>query len=316
METGGSYSPCGCKVFVVIHPVAGKCNIKEVRELITKTLKETGCEIQVYETTGKENLPDIVREAVKKYFNLFVVAGGDGTVSDVAEGLVGTNIPLGIVPVGTGNVLARELWIPVNIKKACKVIADRHNVTSLDAMQVGNRYYFQTLSAGFASLMIRDTRREHKRIYGVAAYLWTGLKKLLGFQPIKFCVNYDGNQYECYAKEVALMNAGTIGRRPIALGKSIRVDDGKIDICIIRARNFIDCLVLAVRIVLRLQKYDRNIEYFTAHRNIRIETDEPVVVQADGEVIGTTPVEVNILPRTVKIIVPAMNRKNKIKLFL
>jgi diacylglycerol kinase (ATP) len=292
------------KVFVVLHPIAGKCNPAAVRKCLIKSFVNSGCGYQFYETTGKENLPDVVRNALSNGFTLFVVAGGDGTVSDVAEGLVHTDIPLAIIPVGTGNVLARELWIPMNISKACRLIFGDHSLACVDAMLVGNRYYFQTLSAGFASLMIRDTRREHKRIYGVAAYLWTGLISLLGFQPRKFEIKYDGQIHVSSACEVAIMNAGTLARRPILLNKNIRVDDGEVDICIIRGRTIFNYLTLAIRIMTRIHKYAKNIEFLKAKKNVLITTDEPILVQADGEIIGTTPVDVKIIPRAINIIVP------------
>jgi len=304
-RSGGSST----RVFTVMHPLAGNYDVSAVRRTVERNFGRIGWDYEIYETTGNEDLPKLVREALGRGFNLFVVAGGDGTVSDVAEALVHTSIPLGIIPVGTGNVMARDLWIPMSANRACNLITGDHNIAMVDAMQVGDCYYFLNLSAGFASLMIRDTRREHKRIFGVAAYIWTGLTKLLGFQPRSFEIEVDGTVNTYWASEVTVANSGILAMRPFYLGRGIRTDDGHLDICIIRARTVLDYLGLAVRIVMRLQKRDRNIEYQKVEHGVVIKADEKLVVQADGEVVGETPIEVKVVPGAVKVIAPRRRRK-------
>ena len=301
------------RAFVVVHPRAGRCDAASVRRKLVRGFRKVGWEYDFYETTGSEDLPGVVRKALEDDFNLFVVAGGDGTVSDVAEGLVHTGVPLGIVPVGTGNVIARELWIPISpYYRACNLITGKHATTSVDAMRVGNCYYFLNLSAGFGSLMIRDTKREHKRLFGLAAYLYTGFIKLVGFQPQRFEIEVDGNTTTHWASEVAIANSGILAMRPFALGKGIRINDGQLDVCIIRARTILDYLGLLVRIAMRLHKYAVNMECYRATQNIRVKADEVLVVQADGEVIGETPVEIDVVPHAVKVIVPQRKQRNSL----
>ncbi len=307
--TEGEQKESSTRAFVVLHPRAGRCDAASVRRKLERGFNRNGWDYEIYETTGLENLPNVIRDALGRGFNLFVVAGGDGTVSDVAEALVHTDTPLGIVPVGTGNVVARELWIPIAPYRACNLITGKHRITSIDAMRVGDRYYFLNLSAGFASLMIRDTKPSHKRIFGIAAYLWTGFTSLLGFQPRRFEIEVDGDVRSYWASEISVANSGILAMRPFSLGKGIYIDDGCLDVCIIRARTILDYLGLGVRIVMRLQQYDGNIEYLKAKRSVSVKAHEALLVQADGEVIGETPIEVQVVPQAVQVIVPERRRK-------
>ena len=125
----------------------------------------------------------IAHEAQGRGFEMVVAAGGDGTVSAVAEGLVGTETPLGIIPLGTANVLARELGIPVELEGAVRLLAGAHGVTSIDAMKVGEKHYFTQVGVGIDAMMIRDTRREDKRRFGRIAYIWTALTGSWGSSP-------------------------------------------------------------------------------------------------------------------------------------
>jgi YegS/Rv2252/BmrU family lipid kinase len=308
-ETEDASKEAPTRAFVVLHPRAGRCDAPSIRRKLESGFSKNGWDYDIYETTGLESLPDVIHGALGRGFNLFVVAGGDGTVSDVAEGLVHTEALLGIVPVGTGNIVARELWIPIAPYRACNLITGRHRITRIDAMRVGDRHYFLNLSAGFASLMIRDTKLAHKRIFGIAAYLWAGFTALLGFQPQKFEIDVDGVSRRYWALEVSVANSGILAMRPFSLGKGIFIDDGRLDVCIIRARTILDYLGLAVRIVMRLQEYDGNIEYLRAERSVGVKADEALVVQADGEVIGHTPIQVHVVPKAVKVIVPERRRR-------
>src|SRR5215207_11028125 len=101
------------KTFVVHNPVSGLSQAEVVREKISQAMEEHQIPFEIYETTGKEDIHDLVKAAIKNGFERFVAVGGDGTVSGVASGLVRTEIPLVIIPTGTVNALARELQIPM-----------------------------------------------------------------------------------------------------------------------------------------------------------------------------------------------------------
>ena len=297
------------RIFVVVNPKAGSYAADAVRNALDRYFPrhlaegEPLCEI--HETGHDDNLVQVVREACGRGFELVVAAGGDGTVSGVADGLVGSPVPLGIIPLGTANVLARELGIPVELEAACQLLAGAHDLAEVDAMRVGDHAYFTQVGVGIDSLMIRDTTTEHKRRFGRVAYLWTACGPLLGFQPRRFRLTIDGKEPRLTrATQVLVANCGMLGQPPFRWGPDIRPDDGRIDLCVIRARHLFNYVALAWHVLLGQHRRDRNVRYEVVERAVKIEASRPLPVQADGEIIGDTPVEVTLVPRAVRVIVP------------
>ena len=125
--------------FVVLNPKSGRCDGGEARRALERHLAVAGVACRVHEPTHGESLIERVREAVASGCDLVVAAGGDGTVSAVADALAGTETPLGIIPLGTANVLAGELGIPLDLDGACRLLAGDHALARIDAMGVGGQ---------------------------------------------------------------------------------------------------------------------------------------------------------------------------------
>lgn len=292
------------KMFVVLNPVAGRSEPETIRQALDRLLTYDNRGYEVYETTGREQLSEVVRAAIDEDFELVVAVGGDGTVSGVAGGLVRTSIPLGVVPVGTSNALARELDIPLHFEEALQLCFGKHATKVMDAMQVGDRIFLLNISIGLSSFTMR-TAREDKRRFGRLAYIWTGLRGLLGFQPQRFRLKVDGQSHHIRASELAIVNAGILGGSPFRWGPHIRLDDGQVDISIVRVRTALDYFRLVWDVLLNRQKQDPNIGYLQAQQSIEIDSGQPLLVQGDGEIIGRTPLRVQIIPNAVHVIVPS-----------
>lgn len=313
----------------MLNPVAGRSDSDVVRRALERHSRGGSWRVEVYETTGEERVAEVVHAAVERGFDLFVAAGGDGTVSAVIDGLADTDIPLGIIPVGTGNALAHELGVPLDLDGALRLLMGEHAVLDIDAMQadvasdarmmntvdgdrasavqassVGARLFVLSLSVGVSALMMRDTNPEDKRRLGVVAYSWTGLRKLLGWQPHHFTLEVDGQERRLRASEVAVVNSGALGDPSLRWGSHIHLNDGRLDVCIIRAWNAIDYLRLAWRVLLGQQRQDAGIRYLRAEQRVVVSARQPLPVQADGEFVGRTPVQVDLLPGVVRVIVP------------
>ena len=199
------------KAFVVLNPVAGNSDVNIVRQALEEHLGNGNWHYEIHETTGQERLADVVCVALDQGFDAFVAAGGDGTVSGVVSGLVHSKHPLAIIPVGTGNTLARELDIPLNVEDALGILVGDHEVRTIDAIQIGDRFFVLNVGVDVSAVMMRDTRRENKRRLGLIAYLWTGLKKLICWQAHRFAVVVDGQKDTFRASEVVVANSGAIG---------------------------------------------------------------------------------------------------------
>jgi len=292
------------RVFVVLNPMAGSANAADVRQALEKHLGEL-IQTDIYETTGHEDVVAIVRAELTNSPSVVVAAGGDGTISDVAEALIGADVRLGIIPVGTANIFARELGIPLDLEDACALLDSQPNTTSIDAMKVGDQYFVLQIGIGIDSLMIRDTDRQSKRRFGRAAYLWTAFTRLIGYQPVRFTIVADGKRVRPRASQVLIANGGVLGAPPFRWGPNIRPDDGKIDVCIVGARTALDYMGLIWHTIVGQQRRDRNVRYLTAERSIAISADQPLPIQADGEIIGDTPIQIEVVPDALKVIVPA-----------
>jgi diacylglycerol kinase (ATP) len=302
METRPSTSP---HAFLVINPISGLSNPQHIQQKFQQHFTEAGWTTSTYQTTGKENLKQIVQDAVRKGANLVVAAGGDGTISAVADGLVNTDIPLGILPTGTWNALARNLGIPTfNIDEAFRILLSNHTLRKIDGFVVKDRIYLLNLGIGLSSTLIGATDREQKRRLGFFAYLKNLLIHLFGLQLRGFRLEVDGAKFQAYASEVMLVNSSLVGLGELPTPLNIYPDDGKLELCVVRSRSIAGYFLVAWDIALSRRGSSPQLRVFPAQDRVRITTRKPMVVQADGEIIGTTPLDIKIHPGAVWILVP------------
>src|SRR5688572_10774248 len=244
------------KTYVVMNPVSGTLSPEVKRETIQSALQAHHVTFEIYETTGKEDVTQVVRVAVQQGFELFLAVGGDGTVAAVASGLVDTQVPLAVIPTGTWNALARNLDIPLPIDQALELVFQEHRIRIIDAMQVEADFYILNISTGVGARTMRESKREEKRRFGRLADLWTAIVNLMGFQTYHFDVTIDGKHAKFRALEVMVANSKIIGLKGIQLDPDIHMDDGKLNVCRLDADNLIDFLTLAMSILLGKQRED------------------------------------------------------------
>lgn len=293
------------RVYIVFNPVAGPDGSQDVKSLMIEHFEARHWRYEIYTTTGEEQLVEVVKDALHQAPDLCVAAGGDGTVAGVASALVHSQVPLGIIPCGTGNALARELDIPLRAPQALELLNGEHTLRSFDALQVQNRFFFLNLSVGVSAQAMLDTKRETKRKIGMLAYVWSGLKKLIGFQPYQFTLKVDGHTLHVYASEVVVANSAILGLSTLRIAPDVRFDDSRFNVCIVRARTLWDYLKIVVDIVLGHQKRSPHLRFLEAKDTVYIEANHPVAIQADGEFIGRESVSVSLVTEAVQIIAPA-----------
>ncbi|MGH2535774.1 MAG: diacylglycerol/lipid kinase family protein [Candidatus Promineifilaceae bacterium] len=293
------------QLFVVINPAAGRAQAEEVRRALARYLPPPKWQLTTYETSGRESVPDVVRQALADGAEWVLAAGGDGTVSAVADGLAGSGVPLGIIPAGTGNALAQELGIPQNIERAVQLLAGRPPARPLDAIQCDGRHFVLAVGTGMDAYAISGASRQAKRRLGRLAYLASTLKVALGVQPRVFTLVADGRRRRVRAAAILIANIGTL-TRPMRWGKHIQPDDGWIDICILRASNLLDILLVGWDILMPGRpRRDRNLRFWRARHQILVLADRPLPVQGDGEMIGQTPIELRVAPAAIQVLAPA-----------
>ena len=296
----------GQKVFVVFNPKAGKeGQADEVRASLARHFIPPRWTLEIYETTGKEDVPTICRAACERGASLVIVAGGDGTLVGVANGLVHSPVPLGIIPLGTGNDLARALLIPLKIDEAVELLAGDHVVIEVDALQIGERYFFSNVGVGMSPAMMDDTSSADKKHFGRLAYIMTMVKRSGIFRLHRYTVTLDGQSRSIRAAEVMISNTTLLKKPPMVFGPPETLGDGQLEVYALTAHNPWDYLRLMWDLFVRPGKPAAKLSHWTVRQSAHIDAPRrSPMVQADGEVIGHTPVEIKLVPKAIHVIMP------------
>jgi diacylglycerol kinase (ATP) len=294
------------RVFVVFNPVAGLTKAENARQTIENFCKEQGWECEIHETKPEDDLRQVVLDALKREVDLVLASGGDGTVSGVVTGMVNSGKPMGILPAGTGNLLARDLGIPLPMEEALALYASPHAIQPLDVMETnGEDYFVLNVSVGLSSLIMRRTGREEKRRFGMLAYLWKALQSLFTMDIHHFRVRVDEKDYRFGATEVMIANHRLMGLQPKIDGVEIDPSDGRLDLFIVRARHLRDYLDIIVHFIIPSRRNeDPRLVYIPIKKNLHLESEFPLAVQADGEDMGLTPLNLRLIPGALLVVTP------------
>jgi diacylglycerol kinase family enzyme len=241
--------------------------------------------------------------------DVVAVFGGDGTTMQAAAALVGTEVSLGVIPGGTGNLLAGNLRIPSAPARAAQaLVGARPRPFDLGRMERadGPHYFAVACGAGYDARVMAGTLSEHKRRWGMAAYVATTFRLLGEMRSTDHLITIDGVEYDANAAMVLVANCGEVIPPYVRLGAGIRPDDGLLDVVVVRANNFGQSL-RAVWDLLRMAPDVEGLDTYVGYargREIRVVSDPVHPVQLDGEPGGETPFTATVVPRAINIMVP------------
>lgn len=251
-----------------------------------------------------EDIKTTVDQILVEDSDLFIAAGGDGTISLISNKLIGTEIPLAILPLGTGNLLAQELQIPQNLEKALSLItSDQSKTILMDTLKLEDRSCLLNVSVGVTPKVMKKTQAREKQRYGIFAYVVHFIQQFLGLKLNRYFVEYDGKNITFRASEVLITNGQSMGVENLKWSENISINDGRLDLFIIRATNFMDVIRLVFSIFTKKNERNDVMKYIQFSDYCRIETQTPLPAQADGDTIGETPVEIRISPESLKVFV-------------
>ncbi len=293
------------RILVVLNPVAGTTDPRDVRGVVERMFAHrSSTSYSLYETAEADDVTEIVRRRLAEGFDVVVASGGDGTVSSVAAALIGTDIPMAILPAGTANVFARDLRIPSDLSAAAALLDDEPRLRAVDVMQRGQTSFLLNVGVGLTARMMRRADRDAKSQLGFFAYVLAGLGTLRNARRRRFRIIADGNSHVFSAVEVFVVNCPALGVPHVRIGDGIRVDDGRIDVFVFRPKRLTDYLRIAGSILFSRERENSHITHLSVEDTVIIECHEALPVQGDGDVIASAPLTIRVRPRAVRILVP------------
>lgn len=294
---------------VVINPAAGQGSL-DLR-LLNHSFHEAGYEWDIEVTNQYGDGARLAREAARSGASIVAAYGGDGTVMDVASGLVGSRIPLAILPGGTGNALARDLGIPFDLPSAITVMVDTESqVRQIDIGRVNGRYFLLRLGAGLEAEITRTADRDLKDRIGLLAY-FTATIQAWGQTPVShYQLLIDGESIEMDGLACIVANAGSLGLPGLTISQSVRIDDGVLDVIVIRRADLAELASIAASVLGTNAITSQSLPHWQC-REIYVSADPPQAIHADGEELGNTPLKASVLPKALHVIVPKQAEEKK-----
>lgn len=290
---------------LIVNPTSGQGKAaKEKRKLLDMVSNMP--HVRACVTTHPTEAFEFASQAVGQGFDRVIVAGGDGTINQAINGIGDSGVPLGIIPLGTGNVLAHELGIPSNnIARALEII-DANNIREVDVASADGRRFILMAGFGFDAAVVESVSPKVKDVWGTMAYAPAIVEQLIKYAPTRFRLTlHDGEVVETDAFAVVVANCGTYAHS-FKIAPEAVFDDGLLDVIVFEKGNATTTLRLVRQCLSTI--FQTDLAGITATclktASVRIESDPPVRSQIDGDVTGESGVLIKVLPKCLRLLVP------------
>ncbi|WP_119067446.1 diacylglycerol/lipid kinase family protein [Aggregatilinea lenta] len=299
-EQEAAFKPRFKRVHVIINPAAGKD--RPILKTLNTVFNDMNVDWDAFVTKHEGDAERMAREAVEAGVDAVAAYGGDGTVLEVASGLRGSDVPLCILPGGTGNVISIELGIPGDLKAAAALLgADTTEIRALDMGDAGGHLFFH-LGIGIEGEMIKGADRESKDSSGLFAYILSALNTLRDVPTAHYTITLDGQQHMIEGVNCMITNFGSTGIGGLKLSHAIDMTDGLFDVIVIRRVDFGGVLSAATNAITSGEIADVLVQW--QGREVRIEVDPPQPITRDGELLELDEIHAEIVPGAIRVIVP------------
>lgn len=298
------------KIVAILNPVSGNKDIKILKEEMYRRFFDF--EFKIWETEQALHAIELAKKAVEEDYGIIIAVGGDGTIIEVISGIIGSEVKLGIIPYGTGNMLAANLGIPTNnLSKAINIILKAYT-QKIDIGKINDRYFAFMAGCGFDAKIIGEVSREKKKKLGLFAYFLEGFLQVFSTKYAYFKIKLDNNKIiKVKALTVIIANSGNILGNLVSLAPKASFFDGLLDIIVISPKYINDYISILWKIITKKSYHSGNkITHYQA-QDIEIKCKPCLFVQADGDIVGKTPIKIEVIPAAVEIFVPE-NRDLKI----
>jgi len=248
--------------------------------------------------------PDELGIVVREYqhqIDFVIVGGGDGTLNAIVDSLVATNLPLGILPLGTANDLARTLNIPLTMKEACDVIG-KGKLKSIDLGRVNGKYFFNVASMGLSVDITEKLSRGMKRRWGILAYGITALQVISSTRRFRATIKVDGDVFHVKTIQIAIGNGLYYGGG-MAIAEDAAIDDQRLDLYSIELKHWWQIFPL----IWGLPKgHHHQLDWVRSIEGKEIEnyTHKSYNINTDGEITTITPAKFKVIPHALNVFIP------------
>ncbi len=310
-------------IYVIINPAAGQD--VPVLATLNNVFHKQGIRWNALITHQAGDGRRLTEQALAEGADVVAAYGGDGTVAEVASGLIGTDTPLAILPGGTANVLSLELGIPANLTRAAEIACGiKSRPRKIDAGEVNGHNFLLRVGVGFEASLVERADRNMKDRFGVFAYVWSAMQSIRQPPKAKYQMLLDGKEVIAEGITCGVANSGNLGQAGIKLGTAVNVSDGMLDVLLIEQASLqavfdLFSNLLGIReapIENQASMYDSvntELQQLIRHwqaRQVTLQVSPAQTIQYDGEVLPCPDgkIHCNVLPQALTVLVPNTNR--------
>lgn len=295
------------RVLFLINPISGIGKQRAVEQAVEDEIDHEKIDVEIAYTEYAGHARELAKNAVGKY-DVVVAVGGDGTVNEVGSSLINTTTALAIIPTGSGNGLARYLDIPLKVNRALQVI-NHMELKDIDTLRVNDQMSLNVAGVGFDGHISHKFAKQKNR--GPAGYVKLITREYTKYKASLYRISIDGKTYELPAFMITFANSSQWGNN-IHIAPQAKIDDGLIDVCIIKDFPIYEGPSLLISIL--DQSVDqRRYDVVTKARHISIESNDKLVAHIDGEPIELgNKAEIKIQPLSLRVIIPPKDFRKKL----
>jgi YegS/Rv2252/BmrU family lipid kinase len=302
------------RAMLVVNPTSGPLDVRRELPAVLTHLDDHGWQTVLHYTERSGEATDLARTARDEGLDAVFVVGGDGTINEVINGLAESPVALGVLPGGTGNVWAKELGLPTRSPLHRLPLLDSvealvmGSTRRIDLGKANGRYFLQWTGLGLDAEVTyaMEPRTRRQRRLGALAYIVAGFTAAASMAGIRtrICIDDELIYRRCIL--IVISNSQLYGGI-VRVATDARLDDGLLDVNVFSGSGFGSVMRTAAGIITGLHVRDSRHSFFPARR-IQVETDKPMELHVDGEPSGTTPLECEVVPRALSIIIPQQTR--------
>ncbi len=294
---------------LIVNPVSGTDSAPDLLPLLNERLRAAFGDVDIVLTVGPGDAGRLAESAAREGYERLFVAGGDGTLNEVLNGVAAVEgalrrVIFGLVPLGTGNDFATALGLPEDVEETIEILSRGHMVET-DVGVLNDRHFVNVSAGGFIAEVSDAVNPELKSLAGKFAYLIGGAQVLMDYEPVAARVRSDGRGIGAGEREESLQMFAVCNSRLVGGGRLIAphaiIDDGAFDVCLVGAMPMLEFIGLLTSVPGGDHIEDERVSYFRA-RELDIAFDRPIKVNTDGEVLETSACRYRIIPRAARFL--------------